>query len=68
MKALVLLAMIGSLSGCAVMKTTETIFSEIVSDYCKAPETGRSILRGRVSSVLAPNSIQINCAVDQPQQ
>jgi hypothetical protein len=53
------------MSGCAAIKTTELILSEVVADYCKAPEAGRAIIQAQVHSVLDPNTIKIVCAADQ---
>ena len=50
------------LSGCTYLTATEELVSVGVSDYCKAPAVGRTLLRDKVSEALKPNSIQINCA------
>jgi|LakMenE01Jun11ns_1017448.scaffolds.fasta_scaffold9338527_2 uncharacterized lipoprotein YmbA len=62
-KLVVVLALL--MSGCAAIKTTELILSEVVADYCKAPEAGRAIIQAQVHSVLDPNTIKIVCAADQ---
>jgi uncharacterized lipoprotein YmbA len=62
-KLVVVLALL--MSGCAAIKTTELILSEVVADYCTAPEAGRAIIQARVHSVLDPNTIKIVCAADQ---
>lgn len=62
-KLVVVLALL--MSGCAAVKTTELVLSEVVADYCKAPEAGRAIIQSRVHAVLEPNTIKIVCAADQ---
>lgn len=62
-KLVVVLALL--MSGCAAVKTTELVLSEVVADYCKAPEKGRAIIQSRVHAVLEPNTIKIVCAADQ---
>ena len=62
-KLVVVLALL--MSGCAAIKTTELILSEVVADYCTAPEAGRAIIQAQVHSVLDPNTIKIVCAADQ---
>jgi uncharacterized lipoprotein YmbA len=62
-KLVVILALL--MSGCAAIKTTELILSEVVADYCTAPEAGRAIIQAQVHAVLDPNTIKIVCAADQ---
>jgi uncharacterized lipoprotein YmbA len=62
-KLVVVLALL--MTGCAAIKTSELVLSEVVADYCKAPEKGRAIIQARVHSVLQPNTIKIVCAADQ---
>ena len=62
-KLVVVLALV--MSGCAAVKTTELLLSEVVADYCKAPEAGRAIIQSQVHAVLEPNTIKIVCAADQ---
>ena len=62
-KLVVVLALL--MTGCAAVKTTELVLSEVVADYCKAPEKGRAIIQSRVHAVLEPNTIKIVCAADQ---
>lgn len=62
-KLVVVLALL--MSGCTAVKTTELVLSEVVADYCKAPEAGRAIIQSRVHAVLEPNTIKIVCAADQ---
>lgn len=62
-KLVVVLALM--MTGCAAVKTTELVLSEVVADYCKAPEKGRAIIQSRVHAVLEPNTIKIVCAADQ---
>lgn len=50
------------LSGCTVLTSTESLVSTAVTDYCKAPEASRLLLRAKVTEALKPNSMQINCA------
>lgn len=57
----IVLACLVLITGCAEVHTSEIILSKIVADYCKAPESGRLIIRKKVANVLEPNSIQINC-------
>ena len=62
-KLLVVLALL--MTGCAAVKTTEMILTEVVADYCTAPEAGRAIIQARVHAVLEPNTIKVVCAADQ---
>lgn len=62
-KLLVILALL--MTGCAAVKTTEMILTEVVADYCTAPEAGRAIIQARVHAVLEPNTIKVVCATDQ---
>jgi uncharacterized lipoprotein YmbA len=62
-KLLVILALL--MTGCAAVKTTEMILTEVVADYCTAPEAGRAIIQARVHAVLEPNTIKVVCAADQ---
>lgn len=63
-KLLAVLALL-VMTGCAAVKTTELVLSEVVADYCTAPEAGRAIIQARVHAVLEPNTIKIVCAADQ---
>lgn len=63
-KLLAVLALL-VMTGCAAVKTTELVLSEVVADYCKAPEKGRAIIQSRVHAVLEPNTIKIVCSADQ---
>jgi hypothetical protein len=65
MKKLIVLLAILATSGCSALTTTEFVLSEVVSDYCKAPESGRALIQRRVHRVLEPNTIKIVCASDQ---
>jgi hypothetical protein len=37
-----------------------------VKQYCMEPVDARLLLRAEVNKLAAPNSIQVNCAVDTP--
>lgn len=62
-KLAIILALL--MTGCAAVKTTEMILTEVVADYCTAPEAGRAIIQARVHAVLEPNTIKVVCAADQ---
>lgn len=62
-KLAIILALL--MTGCAAVKTTELILTEVVADYCTAPEAGRAIIQARVHAVLEPNTIKVVCAADQ---
>lgn len=62
-KLVIILALL--MTGCAAVKTTEMILTEVVADYCTAPEAGRAIIQARVHAVLEPNTIKVVCAADQ---
>jgi uncharacterized lipoprotein YmbA len=64
MKKLVIIVAL-LMTGCAAVKTTELILTEVVADYCTAPEAGRAIIQARVHAVLEPNTIKVVCAADQ---
>lgn len=50
------------LTGCTSLSSTEALVAAAVTDYCKAPAIGRTLLRDKVAEALKPNSVQINCA------
>ena len=62
-KLVIIIALL--MTGCAAVKTTEMILTEVVADYCTAPEAGRAIIQARVHAVLEPNTIKVVCAADQ---
>lgn len=65
MKKIVVGIVLMCMTGCAALKTSEIVLSEVVSDYCKAPEKGRALIQMRVHTVLDPNTIKIVCASDK---
>ena len=65
MKKLVAVITLLLMTGCAAIKTTEMLLTEVVADYCEAPEAGRAIIQARVHAVLEPNTIKVVCAADQ---
>lgn len=54
-----------ALSGCSYLNPAETAISDIVDTYCKAPESGREVVRSRVNGFLKPNAIHITCEADK---
>lgn len=48
-----------ALVGCAFSDT-----HAVVALYCKAPETGRVLLRTQIAHDTAPNKIRVECAAD----
>jgi len=55
------------LVGCAFSDTHAVVArsaSTLVALYCKAPETGRVLLRAQIASDTAPNTIRVECAAD----
>lgn len=56
-----------ALVGCAFSDTHAVVArsaSTLVAMYCKAPETGRVLLRAQIASDTAPNKIRVECAAD----
>lgn len=56
-----------ALVGCAFSDTHAVVArsaSTLVALYCKAPETGRVLLRAQLASDTAPNTIRVECAAD----
>lgn len=56
-----------ALVGCAFSETHTVVArsaSTLVAMYCKAPETGRVLLRAQIANDTAPNKIRVECAAD----
>ena len=59
--AILLIALFAA--GCSALPMFEAGAQFVVSHYCTdTPELGRQLLRSRVATVVAPNSIEIKCA------
>lgn len=58
---------VAALVGCAFSDTHAVVArsaSTLVALYCKAPETGRVLLRTQIANDTAPNTIRVECAAD----
>lgn len=56
-----------ALAACAALQTeVGPRAAKAINRYCLEPQSERLVLRQQVNSLVAPNSVQINCEGDPP--